>query len=89
MPLITGGASVALGLIALTTRVVHRRGDDYRVSTLFYSEVATVDEVCMTVTKKGTVWTRFRIHLRRPARFGWTITFVPTNEALSAYRQFK
>jgi hypothetical protein len=87
VPLITGGTTVALGLIALTSKVVHRRGNDFRVSTLFYSEVATVDEVCMTVTKPGPIWTRFRIHLRRPTRFGWTITFVPTDEALAAHRQ--
>ena len=87
VPLITGGTTVALGLIALTSKIVHRRGNDYRVSTLFYSEVATVDDVCMTVTKTGPLWTRFRIHLRRPARFGWTITFVPTADALASFRQ--
>jgi hypothetical protein len=87
VPLITGGTTVALGLIALTSKIVHRRGNDYRISTLFYSEVATVDDVCMTVTKTGPLWTRFRIHLRRPARFGWTITFVPTADALASFRQ--
>ncbi len=85
-PLIAGGTTAAISLIAFTSRVVHRRGNDYRISTLFYSEVATVDEVCMTVTKPGPLWTRFRIHLRRPARFGWTITFVPTDEALADFR---
>lgn len=86
-PMIAAGTTVAMGLIALTSKVVHRRGNDYRISTLFYSEVATVDDVCMTVTKRGPLWTRFRIHLRRPVRFGWTVTFVPTNDALAAFRQ--
>ena len=84
IPLIAGGSSVAAGLIALTSKVVHRRGNDYRITTLFYSEVASVNDVCMTVTKPGPIWTKFRIHLRRPARFGWTVTFVPTDEALGA-----
>lgn len=88
VPIITGGAAVAFGVTALSSKVVHRRGNDYRISTLFYSEVATVDDVCMAVTKPGPLWTRLRIHLRRPARFGWTITFVPTDEALAAFRDY-
>jgi hypothetical protein len=86
--LIAGGTTVVLGLIALTSKIVHRRGNDYRISTLFYSEITTVDDVCMTVTKRGPLWIRFRIHLRRPARFGWTITFVPTDEALAAFAEY-
>ena len=87
IPVIAGCTTIATGLIALTRKVVHRRGSDYRISTLFYSEVATVDDVCMTVTKTGPVWTRLHIHLRRPARFGWTISFLPTDEALTALQQ--
>jgi hypothetical protein len=75
--LAAGALAAGTGLIALACKVVHRRGNDYRISTLFYSEVVTVDDVCMTVTKPGPFWMCFRIHLRRPARFGWMISFVP------------
>jgi hypothetical protein len=81
LPLVVAGITVATGLIALNCKVVHKRGNEYRISTLLYSEVVTVDDVCMTVTKPGPFWPRFRIHLRRPARFGWAISFVPTREA--------
>lgn len=80
LPLVVTGITVATGLIALNCKVVHKRGNEYRISTLFYSEMVTVDDVCMTVTKTGPFWLRLRIHLRRPARFGWTISFVPINE---------
>ena len=79
VPLVLVGAIFALGLIALNWKVVFRRGNEYRVSTLFYSEIVTVDDVCMTVKNPGPLWTRIRIHLRRPARFGWMITYVPAN----------
>ena len=80
-PLIVGITLIALGLLALNCKVVRRRGKDYRISTLFYTEVVRVDDVCMTVTNPGPLWTRFRIHLRRPARFGWMVSFVPADEA--------
>lgn len=76
-PLVAGGSAIAFGLIALNCKTVHQRGRDYRVSTLFYSELVRVDEVCMTVRNPGPLWTRCRIHLRRPARFGWMVSFVP------------
>ena len=79
LPLVLAAPMIALGLIALNWKVVYRRGNEYRVSTLFYSEVVTVDDVCMTVRNPGPIWTRIRIHLRRPARFGWMITYVPAN----------
>ncbi len=81
VPLVVAGIIVATGLIALNCKVIHKRGNEYRISSLFYSEVVTVDDVCMTVTKHGPFWPQIRIHLRRPARFGWTISFVPTEEA--------
>ena len=79
LPLVLAGPLIALGLIALNWKVVYRRGNEYRVSTLFYTELVTVDDVCMTVKNPGPLWTRIRIHLRRPARFGWMITYVPAN----------
>jgi hypothetical protein len=82
-PLITAGTAIALGLIALNCKVVYQRGNEYRVSTLFYSEFVKVDDVCMTVTNPGPLWTRFRIHLRRPARFGWMVSFVPAQDLRS------
>jgi hypothetical protein len=78
-PLVLAGPTIALGLMALNWKVVYRRGNEYRVSTLFYTEVVTVDDVCMTVKNSGPIWTRIRIHLRRPTRFGWMITYVPAN----------
>jgi hypothetical protein len=83
LPLTTATFAVGIGLIALTCKVVQKRGNEYRVSTLFYNEVVTVDDVCMTVTKPGPFWTRLRIHLRRPARFGWMISFVSADEGLA------
>lgn len=74
---VIAGVIVFLGLLALNVRIVHKRGNVYRVSTLFYSEAVTVDDVCLTVKKPGPLWTWFRIHLRKPARFGWSISFVP------------
>lgn len=82
-PLTAAGTMIATGLLALNWKVVHKRGNDYRVATLFYSEVVTVDDVCMTVTHPGRLWTRFRIHLRRPARFGWMISFVPVDKSFN------
>jgi hypothetical protein len=79
--LVAGGIAVAAGLIALTSKVVHKRGNEYRISTMYYSEIVTVDDVCMTVTKAGPCWKRIRIHLRRPARFGWALSFVPIGDA--------
>ena len=83
LPLALAGSMVVFGLIALNWKVVYRRGNEYRVSTLFYSEIVTVDDVCMTVRNPGPIWTRLRIHLRRPARFGWMISFVPSNRFYS------
>jgi hypothetical protein len=79
LPLVPAAPMIALGLIALNWKVVYRRGNEYRVTTLFHSEVVTVDDVCMTVKNPGPIWTRIRIHLRRPSRFGWMITYVPAN----------
>ena len=59
-PLITAGCAVILGLIALNWKVVHQRGNEYRVATLFSEEVVTVEDVCMTVTNPGRFWTRLR-----------------------------
>ena len=75
--LVVSGTIVAIGLIALNCKVIHRRGGEYRVSTLFYSETVRSDDVCMTVKNPGPLWTRLRIHLTKPARFGWMISFVP------------
>jgi len=80
LPLIIAGTVVALGLVAMNSKVIYKRGSEYRITTLFYSEVVTIDDVCMTVTNPGTLWTRSRIHLRRPARFGWMVSFVPASE---------
>jgi hypothetical protein len=88
VPIITGGILIAIGFLALTSKVVHRRGNEHRISTLLYSEVVTVDDICMTVTNPGPFWTRCRIHLRRPARFGWRVSFVPT-EALLRQRNMR
>jgi hypothetical protein len=81
IPLVTAGISIAAGLMALNWKVVHQRGNDYRITTLYYSEVVTVDDVCMTVKNPGPFWTRLRVHLRRPARFGWMISFVPAHKS--------
>lgn len=45
-------------------------------------EIVTVDDVCMIVTKAGPSWKRLRIHLGRPARFGWALSFVSIEDAL-------
>jgi hypothetical protein len=72
---------VAMGVMALNCKVVHRRGTEYRVVTLLYAEVVSFEDVCMTVSNPGWLWTSLRIHLCRPARCGWRISFVPANEA--------
>lgn len=83
LPLVTGGLVMALGLIALTCKVVQTRGSDFRISTVFYSEVVRVEEVCMTVTHPGALWTSYRLHLRRPARFGWMVSFVAADKGFA------
>ena len=75
--IVIGVASVAFGLIALTCKVVHRRGPEYQVSSAFFSERIAAHDICMVVTKPGPLWTSIRIHLRRPIRFGWVVSFVP------------
>lgn len=79
--LITAGTAIGFGVIALNCKVVHRRGNEYRITTLFYSEVVKAEDVCMTITHPGPFWTRFRIHLKRPARFGWRVSFISADEA--------
>src|SRR5690349_14205277 len=54
--LVAGALAAVSGSIALACKVVHRRGREYRVSTLFYSEVVAVEDVCLTVTKPGLFW---------------------------------
>lgn len=76
-PLITGCSLVAFGLIALQAKVVYRRHDEYRVATLFHLETVTLEDICMTVKNPRPFWTILRIHLNRPTRFGWAISFVP------------
>ena len=83
LPLVAAGAALVTGVIALNWKVIHRRGADYRITTFFYSEVVTVDDVCMTVRNPGPFWTRVRIHLRRPARFGWRFSFVPADQSFN------
>lgn len=79
LPLMGGCVVVAAGLLALTFKVVHQCGDIYRVTTLFYVETISRDDVCLMVTRPGPFWTYLRIHLRRPARFGWAVSFVPVS----------
>ena len=79
--IVIGTASVAFGLIALTCKVVHSRGGEYRISTAFFSETIGARDICMVVTKPGPLWTSIRIHLRRPIRLGWVVSFVPTHHA--------
>jgi len=79
--LVASGVIIATGLIALNWKVVHQRGNHYRITTLFYTEEVTVDDVCMMVRNPRPLWTQMRIHLRRPARFGWMISFTPADRS--------
>lgn len=58
------------------------RGDGhFVVSDLFRSETVAFEDVCLIVEAKGFVWKRSRLHFNRPTKFGWGISFVPTQSA--------
>jgi hypothetical protein len=42
VPIITVAILIATGFLALTSKVVHRRGVEHRISTLLYSEIVTM-----------------------------------------------
>jgi hypothetical protein len=76
------GLGTAHALVALAGFVTWKHvrcGDDhYIVSDLFKSETISFSDVCMVVEARGFLWNTVRIHLCRPSRFGWGISFVPT-----------
>lgn len=78
-------ALLALGLalagVSLTAALMGKRVQlgkrHYAVSNFFKSEAIAFHDVCMVVEAPGVFWKTVRIHLRRPSRFGWEVTFVP------------
>jgi len=73
---------IAHALVAMagfaTWKHVRCGEDHYIVSDIFKSETISFNDVCMVVEARGFLWNTARIHLCRPSRFGWGISFVPT-----------
>jgi hypothetical protein len=82
--LMLGGAHVAIAVVASLAWQRVRRGPTYYVvSDPFRSERIGFGEVCLMVNAPGLMWNRTRMHLVRPCRFGWSVTFVPESIMLT------
>ncbi|ODU23765.1 MAG: hypothetical protein ABS95_03180 [Verrucomicrobia bacterium SCN 57-15] len=74
---VAGIASVSIGVLILACKQVHRRGEEYRVGTLFHQEIIPSDDICMIVQSSLLGLPLRRIHLRKPTRFGWVVSYMP------------
>lgn len=75
------GSAHAIAALAgfMAWKCVRYGNRHYVVSDFFKSETISFDDVCMVVNSHGFLWNTARIHLRRPSRFGWTVSFVPVH----------
>jgi hypothetical protein len=85
MPWAMLALGAAHGVVALAGfmawKRVRRGARHYVVSDLFKSEAISFDDVFRVTEARGFLWKTVRIHLRRPSRFGWDVSFVPARSA--------
>jgi hypothetical protein len=74
---------VASVTCAAAWKQVWRGEHHYHVSTPFKSGAVRGEDVCAVVEAPGVFVNVLRIHFRRRTRFGWTISYLPANSALS------
>jgi hypothetical protein len=84
-----GGTCAFVGLTGfVSSKCVRCGASHYVVSDLFTSETIPFNDVCLVVEAPGFLWQLVRIHLRRPSRFGWAVSYVPARSATKSCSVF-
>ncbi|MGV3773243.1 MAG: hypothetical protein ACO1QB_10110 [Verrucomicrobiales bacterium] len=71
------GMIAFLLLAASRVKIIYKKENEYKLATLFWSETISPHDICMIVSKRGVFWTSMRIHVTKPTRLGWVVSFVP------------
>ena len=83
-----GGCAFVAAIGFVSSKCVRCGASNYVVSDFFTTETIAFNDVCMVVEAPGPFWDSVRIHLCRPSRFGWAVSYIPASSATKSCSLF-